>query len=110
MRSASSYRGARRNEHHRRASLLKGSERKTFLSDEREVRANQANAVAHLGQRTMQARAAREAAARALAGDQHSPPANVMNHALLDFYRGQKPTRPVTRIVRQLERAVAKAA
>lgn len=99
MRSIMTYRAFRRN-----------AARKARQLDEwRESAVDQANATARLGARTAQANAAREAAAKAIGDPNNSylPRDHVASRAMLEFYRGEKQTRAISRIVRDLERAVA---
>lgn len=97
MRSASTYRGARRN----------------ALRDNRAIRAwrtqghdEAANAKANLGLRGAQANAARKAASQALvaAGALGGP--SVVNFAFLDFYSREKRTRAVNRIISGLVKSL----
>lgn len=72
-----------------------------------------ANNAAKITERAVQANAAREAATKAIMSNPGVPPQRIVVHAFLDFYRGEKQTRPVRRIVRDLEqqaRQLAKAA
>lgn len=104
MRAASTYRGARRN--HARANHL--------FADWRGMNAIVANGNADLQARQVVANGAREAAAKALTD------ANVLfkglsrnvvvASALLAYYRGIKRTRPVNRIIRDLEKQVRSTA
>lgn len=82
------------------------------LPEWRESVADAANEKAGLEGRANQANAAREAAAKALVDATHT--SGVPRHALaasamLAFYRQEKQTRPVGRIVRELERQVRSA-
>lgn len=103
MRSASTYRGARRNEARRDRGLPRQDH---GLRKWREGRhAETANIHADLRARMLQANSAREAVAKAmvLAGPLAGP--GVATHAFLTFYRGEKRTRVVNRIIRDLERS-----
>lgn len=93
-RPAVSYRGARRNA--TKAARMLPVWRAT-VSDEAEVRA-------HISARAVQANNAREAAAKALINNRAGRPDLVMATAYLEFYRGEKQSRVVSRIVRDLER------
>lgn len=100
-RKAETYRAARRNE----------ARRAGKLAEWRETAYAQANTTAKLVERAGQANAAREAAVKAIvaAGPLGRIEA-IANDAMLTFYRGEKPTRVVNRIVRTLKRnAVALA-
>jgi hypothetical protein len=71
--------------------------------------ADAANQVANLAARQSQANGAREAAAKALVDATHTSgtPRHVLAaSAMLHFYRGEKQTRAVSRIVKELERQV----
>ena len=99
MRAASSYRGARRNEV--RLLCVLGSWRESGAY------ADAANTKAKLNERAVQANNAREAASVALV--KHGVlgfhrRADVLVNAFLTFYRNEKRTRVVNRIVRDLER------
>jgi hypothetical protein len=101
-RASETYRGARRN----------GARALRKLPEWRAsaVMAIAANDRANLQARRHQANAAREAASKALI--QNSVKQLGLRHeivaasALLQFYRGEKRTRPVNRIIRELERQV----
>ncbi len=97
MRSADTYRGALRN-------AARSARR---LPEWRETVAQGANMEANIVGRANQANAAREAAAKALVGNiSGAPRQSVIANAMLEFYRGEKRTRVVSRIVRDLERQV----
>lgn len=103
-RKAETYRAFRRNE----------ARRAGKLAEWRETAYAQANSEAKLVDRAAQANAAREVAVKAIvaAGPLGRIDA-VANDAMLKFYRGEKPTRVVNRIVRTLKRnsvALASAA
>jgi hypothetical protein len=97
MRSASTYRGARRNAY---VSPAKGTRFFGWNAWE------SANAKADLGMRSHQANSAREAASKALvaAGSLAGPA--VVNYAFLDFYSREKRTRVVNRIISTLVKAL----
>lgn len=99
MRSASTYRGARRNSY---VSAAKGT--RFFGWNAWET----ANAKADLGMRGVQANNAREAAAKAMvvAGATRGP--HTVNFAFLDFYTVQKRTRVVNRIISALVKSLPK--
>lgn len=105
-RAASTYRGARRN-HWKQHRALNPAAR---VWDQTHV----ANNKAHLAARQTQANNAREAAAKALVKEnsQHTGLRRelIVSSALLTFYRGERPTRPVSRIIRHLEAQNRKAA
>lgn len=96
----------------RAAETYRGHVRNTWkaarrLPEWRESVADAANTKANLEGRANQANAAREAAAKALVDATHTsgvPRHTLAASAMLDFYRGEKQTRPVGRIVRELER------
>lgn len=97
MRSASTYRGARRN-------LMRTRGLLTNWRDQGHDEA--ANAEAKINERAHMANNARESAAKAMvAAGALSGPA-VVNHAFLDFYSAQKRTRVVNRIVSSLVKAL----
>lgn len=98
-RAATSYRGHVRN-------TWKAARR---LPEWRERVATIANQNANLSGREAQANSAREAAAKAL--HVHGAEAGLPRHvvvasAMLSFYRKEKQTRPMARIIRDLERQV----
>lgn len=99
-RAATSYRGHVRN-------TWKAARR---LPEWREKAAAIANQNANLAGRKAQANGAREAAAKAILANNAShfglPRRVVVDSAMLEFYRGKKLTRPVNRIIRDLERQV----
>lgn len=97
MRSASTYRGARRNAHRKTGSLHQW--RDLGYDDS-------ANARADLGLRGVQARAAREAAAKALVAAGALAGPAVVNYAFLDFYSREKRTRVVNRIISGLVKSL----
>lgn len=101
-RAAETYRGYRRNNY---ISLRAGFTR--FDGWRAWVPANQK---ANIVERQTQANRAREAAAKALVGNKEMLPASVVVHAYLDFYRREKPSRVVSRIIRGLEQQARKAA
>lgn len=94
MRSALTYRCFRRN----------AARNARQLDEWRESAAAQANQTARLPARAMQANAAREAAARAMNDPvlKHLPRDQVATEAMREFYRGEKQTRAITRIIREL--------
>lgn len=92
-RAASSYRGARRN----------AAKAARMLPEWRTVIAHDANVKANLVGRQNQANAAREAAAKALVNNREMRPDIVAGVAMLEFYRGEKRTRSISRIIRDLE-------
>ena len=98
MRSASTYRGARRN-----AYVTPAANRTRFFGWHAW---ESANAKADLGVRGAQANSAREAASKALvaAGSLAGPA--VVNYAFLDFYLREKRTRVVNRIISTLIKAL----
>lgn len=95
-RAADSYRGHVRN-------TWKAARR---LPKWREKAAAIANQNANLAGREVQANGAREAAAKAIQQEAGLPRHVVVASAMLKFYRAEKYTRPVARIVRDLERQV----
>jgi hypothetical protein len=98
-RPAASYRAARRNS-------VKAAR---MLPHWRLVVAEDANKSANLYGRAVTANGAREAAAKALVGNRAGIPALVTADAMLTFYRGEKQTRVVRRIIRDLEVQVRSA-
>lgn len=98
-RAAASYRGARRNAARAAGGL---SEWRTSC-----IAAVHANEKAFLDARRVQANDAREAFSKGVIEAQANPrglPGSVVGmSAMLDFYRGEKRTRPVNRIIRALE-------
>jgi hypothetical protein len=98
-RESSSYRGARRNAARADGGIVEWS-RSCLM-------AIAANDKAHLGARQVQANSAREAAAKAVVEAMANPRgltgSIVGVLAMLDFYRGEKHTRPVNRIIRSLQ-------
>ena len=98
-RAASSYRGARRN-------AAKALRR---LPEWRDQAANVANQKANLYGRSLQANMAREVAAKAVASGQFGLPHVLAAAAMLNFYCGEKQTRSISRIVRDLQKQVRSA-
>lgn len=95
-RHASTYRGARRNHY-----VTPAARRTRFYGwNAWEV----ANAKAHLHSRAVQANSAREAAAKALVANRSGDSSVTVAGAMLKFYEGEKRTRPVNRIIRDLRR------
>lgn len=100
MRDAETYRGARRN----------AARAERGFPQWRMTVAFGANKQAGLNARVAVANGAREAASKALTAGVKGLPAYVVTaQAMLDFYRGEKRTRPVNRIIRDLERQVRAA-
>jgi hypothetical protein len=102
----------------RAAETYRGHVRNTWkaarrLPEWREKAAAIANQNANLAGRAAQANAAREAAAAALVQEnvrQTGLGRDVLaTSAMLAFYRGEKRTRPVNRIIRELKRQVRSA-
>jgi hypothetical protein len=102
-RPASSYRAARRN-------LVKSHR---ALPHWRNITAAHANNEAKIGERAAMANGAREAAAKAIADEAIREtglrPQTIGAAAMLQFYREQPRTRPVNRIIRDLERQIRAA-
>lgn len=98
-RARSTYRAARRN-------AAKAARK---LPEWREAIAHEANVRANLHGRYNQANGAREAAAKALIGNRAGRPDIVAAEAMLAFYRGERRTRTINRIIRDLEVQVRSA-
>lgn len=100
MRSASTYRGARRN-------LVRTAGRLGNWRNQGNAEA--ANSEADLGRRGAQANAACEAASKALVAAGALAGPSVVNYAFLDFYLREKRTRVVNRIISTLVKALPTA-
>lgn len=77
-----------------------------MLPQWRESVAHAANMSANIVGRANQANGAREAAAKALVGNRAGRADIVVAEAMLIFYRGEKQTRVVRRIIRDLEKQI----